>query len=262
MLGFKMFHTGHLSLFPEDVEFEKVYMLYLLKLSRKKEKAYQTSDFSVHFDEDECNGLWLSSSDFSAHLTEFHKHETEYLNSDLEDTRCGYEIVVPGYMIPLWFRNQSGDSLSFWIGSEFQALALCFAFDLPMGNTYSYVCDVRISINGFKRELKVQLFEEMSIDHLWFYYISKSSLQQLFKDMNLGSMNFVKVLCRVSCWTSESTKLPPIIRRCGFMKSKDGQFFHFPPMFGEKPDKAPLSKIEKNLIIRFLKENPKVLILH
>ena len=70
MLGFNMLHIRHLSHFPEDVEFET---------------AYQTFDFSVHFDEDECNGLWLSSSDFSAHLTEFHKHETKYLNSDLED---------------------------------------------------------------------------------------------------------------------------------------------------------------------------------
>ena len=170
----------------------------------------------LNSDEDEYNGLWLSSPDFSVHLTEFHKHETKYLNSDLEDTRCGHEIVVPGNMIPLSFTQQSGGSLSFWIGSEFHALALCFAFDLPRGNNCSYVCDVRISINGFKRELKSQLFEEMNIDHLWFYYIPQGSLQQLFKDLNLGSRNLLKVLCRISCWTSESTKVPPIIRRCGF----------------------------------------------
>ena len=170
----------------------------------------------LNSDEDEYNGLWLSSPDFSVHLTEFHKHETKYLNSDLEDTRCGHEIVVPGNMIPLSFTQQSGGSLSFWIGSEFHTLALCFAFDLPRGNNCSYVCDVRISINGFKRELKSQLFEEMNIDHLWFYYIPQGSLQQLYKDLNLGSRNLLKVLCRISCWTSESTKVPPIIRRCGF----------------------------------------------
>nr|POF26681.1 hypothetical protein CFP56_36994 [Quercus suber] len=65
-------------------------------------KAYLNSG------EDECDGLWLSSSDFSVHLTEFHKHETKYLNSDLEDTRCGYELVVPGYMFPFPFMYQSG----------------------------------------------------------------------------------------------------------------------------------------------------------
>ena len=230
MLGFRKF--GRLSYFPKDVtkniEFEKAYL---------------------NSDEDECNGLWLSSSDFSVHLTEFHKHETKYLISDLEDTRCGYEIVVPGNMIPLSFKYQSGGSISFWIGSEFQTLALCFAFHLPMGNTYSYVCDVHISINGFKRELKVQLFEEMSIDHLWFYFIPKSSLQQLFKDLNLGSWNFVKVLCRISCWTSESTKLPPIIRRCGFVKSEAARLVsNLSSMFGEKPDMAPLSKKNGNVI--------------
>lgn len=233
MLGFNL---GHLFRLPKEVtkyfEFEKVY-LSSIKLNRKKEKEYWNSD------EDECNGLWLSSSDFSVHLTEFHKHENKYLNSDLEDTRCGYEIVVPGHMIPLWFRNQSGDFISFFIGSKFQTLALCFAFDLPMGNTYSYVCDVHISINGFKRELKVQLFEEMSIDHLWFYYIPKSSLQQLFKDLNLGFRNSVEVLCRISCWTSESTKLLPIIRRCGFVKSEDGTQIH-PFIFGERPDVVAL----------------------
>ena len=191
------------------------------------------SDISVHVthwfhehetkylnsDGEECNRLWLSSSDFSVRVTEFHKQETKYLNSDLEDTRCGHEIVVPGNMIPMSFEHQSvGSSISFSVVLEFHTLALCFAFDQPMGNTYSYVCDVHIAINGFKRELKMQLFEEMNIDHLWFYYIPRSSLQQLFKDLNLGrlgSTNLVEVLCRISCWTSESTKLPPIIRRCG-----------------------------------------------
>lgn len=178
----------------------------------------------LNSDGDECSGLWLSPSDFSVHVTEFHKHETKYLNSDLEDTRCGYEIVVPGNMIPFGYQGV-GSYMSFSIDSEFHTLALGFAFDQPLGNTYSYVCDVHIAINGFERELKTQLFEEMNIDHLWFFYIPWSSLQQLFKDLNLGrlgSTDLVEVLCRISCWTSESTKLPPIIRRCGFsvMKSK------------------------------------------
>ncbi|KAK7833042.1 hypothetical protein CFP56_026044, partial [Quercus suber] len=168
MLGYKMLNRAHWSSFP--IEFEKY----------------------LNSDEDECNGLWLSSSDFSVHLTKFHKHETKYLNSDLEDTRCGYEFVVLGNMIPSPFMYKIGGSISFLIGSKFQSLALGFAFDLLMGNTYSYVCDVHISINGFKRELKVQLFEEMSIDHLWFYYIPQISLQQLFRDLNLGFRNFVK----------------------------------------------------------------------
>lgn len=183
-----------------------------------QEYAFENVKFKkedLNSDEDECNGLWFSSSDFSIHVTEFHKRETKYLNSDLEDTRCGYEIVAPGNMIPVLFEHRSGGSISFWIGSEFHTLALCFAFDLPRGNNYSYICDVHISINGFKRELKAQLFEEMNIGHLWFYYIPQSSLQQLFIDLNLDSWNFVKVLCRISCWTSENTKLPPIIRRCG-----------------------------------------------
>ncbi|XP_075657647.1 disease resistance protein Roq1-like [Castanea sativa] len=183
-----------------------------------QEYAFENVKFKkedLNSDEDESNGLWLSSSDFSVLVTEFHKRETKYLNSDLEDTRCGYEIVAPGNIIPVLFEHQSGGSISFWIGSEFHTLALCFAFGMPKRINYSYVCNVHISINGFKRELKAQLFEEMNIGHLWFYYIPQSSLQQLFKDLNLGSRNFVRVSCRISCWTSESTKLPPTIRRCG-----------------------------------------------
>ncbi|KAM3741455.1 hypothetical protein ACB098_08G178900 [Castanea mollissima] len=177
----------------------------------------------LNSDGDECSGLWLSPSDFSVHVTEFHKHETKYLNSDLEDTRCGYEIVVPGNMIP--FEHQSvGSSISFYVVSKFHILALCFAFDQPLGKTYSYICDVHIAINGFKWELKTQLFEEMNFDHLWFYYIPWRSLQQLFKDLNLGrlgSTNLVEVLCRISCWTSGNRKLPPIIRRCGVHMLRD-----------------------------------------
>ena len=209
-----------------------------------QEYAFENVKFKkedLNSDEDECNGLWFSSSDFSIHVTEFHKRETKYLNSDLEDTRCGYEIVAPGNMIPVLFEHRSGGSISFWIGSEFHTLALCFAFDLPRGNNYSYICDVHISINGFNRELKAQLFEEMYIGHLWFYYIPQSSLQQLFIDLNLDSWNFVKVLCRISCWTSEGTKLPPIIRRCGVRqicgcRSEDS-------IIGVKPANHPLDSI-------------------
>jgi hypothetical protein len=135
---------------------------------------------------------------------------------DLFDYReC--EFIVPGNEIPNWFNHQSaGSSISFLIGSEFPTFALCLAFGLEEDIPTVHFCDVDISINGIMQVLKLQVFPPMSSDHLWFYYRPGSSLQDLFKDLNLGDQNHVEVLCKVSLRGFDTRIISPsIIKRMG-----------------------------------------------
>ena len=159
---------------------------------------------------------FLSTSEFIVFKKVYFKSESLHVNSDGEDTRCEYEIVVPGNKVPKWFNHRSIESfISFSIGPEFPTISLCLAFGLLDDVLYEYLCDVNISINGTKRELKVRLFDAIRCDHLWFYYRPHSSLQLLFQDLNLGDRNHVEISCKISHWTSKPRQVVPIIKRLG-----------------------------------------------
>ena len=159
---------------------------------------------------------FLSTSEFIVFKKVYFKSESLHVNSDGEDTRCEYEIVVPGNKVPKWFNHRSIESfISFSIGPEFPTISLCLAFGLLDDVLYEYLCDVNISINGTKRELKVRLFDAIRCDHLWFYYRPHSSLQPLFQDLNLGDRNHVEISCKISYWTSKPRQVVPIIKRLG-----------------------------------------------
>ena len=159
---------------------------------------------------------FLSTSEFIVFKKVYFKSESLHVNSDGEDTRCEYEIVVPGNKVPKWFNHRSIESfISFSIGPEFPTISLCLAFGLLDDVLYEYLCDVNISINGTKRELKVRLFDAIRCDHLWFYYRPHSSLQPLFQDLNLGDRNHVEISCKISHWTSKPRQVVPIIKRLG-----------------------------------------------
>lgn len=107
---------------------------------------------------------FLSTSEFIVFKKVYFKSESLHVNSDGEDTRCEYEIVVPGNKVPKWFNHRSIESfISFSIGPEFPTISLCLAFGLLDDVLYEYLCDVNISINGTKRELKVRLLMQLGV---------------------------------------------------------------------------------------------------
>ena len=133
---------------------------------------------------------------------------------------CEYSFDVTGDEndIPNWFNHQrDGNLLSFTIGPEFPTIAVCTAFGIQ--DSYCELCHYRdctpsqdcerqhgfdrrfdyhviISINGTKRR-----FERKSIckykrsGHLTFSCRPQSSLQELFRDLQLKDRNHVEILC-------------------------------------------------------------------
>ncbi|XP_030938683.1 disease resistance-like protein DSC1 [Quercus lobata] len=143
-----------------------------------------------------------------------------------------YNIIVPEKKIPKWFNHQSIESsISFWVGPKFPTFAFCIAFHLvPLKDSYanndkcgslrddiiSWVCVVNISINGHMQPFMRQpIFQGLKCDHLWFYGVPQSQLQQKFGDLLQGDQNHVKVSCKISHWTSEFGNFAPIIARMG-----------------------------------------------
>nr|POE54587.1 putative wrky transcription factor 19 [Quercus suber] len=141
-----------------------------------------------------------------------------------------YSIIVPEKKIPEWFNHQSIESsISFWIGPEFSTFAFYIAFHLvPLKESYankwgslrddiiSWVCAVNISINGHKQPfMQPPIFQCLKCDHLWFYGVPHSQLQEKFGDLLQGDQNHVGVSCKISHWTSEFGKFAPVIARMG-----------------------------------------------
>ena len=175
---------------------------------------------------------FLSTSEFIVFKNLYFKSESLHVNSDGEDTRCETEIVAPGNKVPKWFNHQSIESsISFWVGPKFPTFAFCIAFHLvPLKNSYannekcgslrddiiSWVCVVNISINGHMQPFMRQpIFQGLKCDHLWFYGVPQSQLQQKFGDLLQGDQNHVEVSCKISHWTSEFGKFAPVVARMG-----------------------------------------------
>ncbi|XP_030936167.1 disease resistance-like protein DSC1 [Quercus lobata] len=143
-----------------------------------------------------------------------------------------YDIRVPGKKIPKWFNHKSTESsILFRVGPEFPTFALCVVFHLvPLKDNFanndkygsvhddiiSWVCDLRIFINGHKQPLiERAFFPHLKCDHLWFYGEPHGQLQRKFKDLMQGDQNHVEISCKISHWTSESGKFAPMIARMG-----------------------------------------------
>ncbi|KAL0009448.1 hypothetical protein SO802_010950 [Lithocarpus litseifolius] len=121
-----------------------------------------------------------------------------------------YDVRVPGKKIPEWFNHQSTEStILFWVGPEFPIFALCVAFHLvPLKDSYadndsygfvhddiiSWVCDLRIFINGHKRPLLERaFFRFLKCDHILFLGMPHSQLQRKFGDLMQGDRNHVEI---------------------------------------------------------------------
>ena len=152
-----------------------------------------------------------------------------YLASDLAEV---YDIKVPGKKIPKWFNHQSTEStILFWVGPEFPIVALCVVFHLvPLKDSYidndsygfvrddiiSWVCDLRIVINGHKRPfIESAFFRFLKCDHMWFLGTPHSQLLRKFGDLMQGDRNHVEISCKISHWTSEFGKFAPMVARMG-----------------------------------------------
>ena len=59
------------------------------------------------------------------------------------------------------------------------------------------------------------IFQCLKCDHLWFYGVPHSQLQQKFGHLMQGDQNHVEVLCKISHWTSELRNFAHVIASMG-----------------------------------------------
>ena len=128
---------------------------------------------------------------------------------------CEYSFEVTGDEndIPNWFNHQrDGNFISFLIGPEFPTIALCIAFGIQ-DSLCIFGYHVIISINGRERMFQRNFIKiDRSFGHLSFSCIPQSSLQQLFRDLQLTDRNHVEILCETFHIVQ---KIAPIIERIG-----------------------------------------------
>ncbi|XP_075646075.1 disease resistance protein Roq1-like isoform X2 [Castanea sativa] len=128
---------------------------------------------------------------------------------------CEYRFVVSGDEndIPNWFNHQrDGNLISFWIGPEFPIIALCIAFGTQVYPDY-FRYHVFVSINNSEQTFERKfIFKHKRSGHLVFCYRPQSSLQELFRDLQLTDRNHVQILCKPF---APSRRLAPIVKWIG-----------------------------------------------
>ena len=153
------------------------------------------------------------------------------------DSLCEYDFEVTGDEndIPNWFNHQTdGNLLSFTIGPEFPTIAVCTAFGIQ--DSYCELCHYRdytpfkkqdceafhgfdrsfdyhviISINGTERRFeRKSIRKDKRSGHLTFSCRPQSSLQELFRDLQLKDRNHVEILCE-----TVSSSIDPRPQRIG-----------------------------------------------
>ena len=122
--------------------------------------------------------------------------------------------------IPNWFNHQrDGNLISFTIGPEFPTIALCIAFGTPDPDYNSFDYHVFVSINGSERTFETKNVETGFFGgHLGFCCRPQSSLQELFRDLQLTDRNLVKILCEAfpeDHYSSSIDIAAPIVKRIG-----------------------------------------------
>ena len=140
-------------------------------------------------------------------------HSFPMLTCDL-DVLCEYSFEVTGDEndIPNWFNHQrDGYLISFSIGPEFPTIALCIAFGIQ-DSFCEFNYYVIISINGSARMFERKFIAiERNFGRLSFSCRPQSSLQELFRDLQLTDRNHVEILCI----PFHPSKIAPIVERIG-----------------------------------------------
>ncbi|KAL0006621.1 hypothetical protein SO802_008123 [Lithocarpus litseifolius] len=119
--------------------------------------------------------------------------------SGRQTCRCEYSFKATADEndIPNWFNHQrDGNLISFSIGPEFPTIALCVAFEFRKQDYGDFDYYVFVSINGSERMFERKIIEiDRSLGHLCFSCRPQSSLQELFRDLQLTDRNHVEILC-------------------------------------------------------------------
>ena len=146
----------------------------------------------------------------------------------------GFEVTGDENDIPNWFNHQrDGNLISFTIGPEFPTIAVCTAFGIQ--DSYCELCHYRdytpfkkqdceafhgfdrsfdyhviISINGTERRFeRKSIRKDKRSGHLTFSCRPQSSLQELFRDLQLKDRNHVEILCETVPHSSVEDFPPP-----------------------------------------------------
>ena len=134
---------------------------------------------------------------------------------------CKYSFDVTGDEndIPYWFNHQrDGNLISFTIGPEFPTIALCIAFGIQDSDSCFHYY-VSVSINGSERTFeRKSCFTATSIGRLGFCVRPQSSLQELFRDLQLTDRNYVEILSEAFPGDHFSSSIDiavPIVKRIG-----------------------------------------------
>ena len=103
----------------------------------------------------------------------------KYVNNEIPS--CGFN------------HQRNGNLVSFLIGPEFPAIALCVAFE---SHFYVSCYDSIISINGSKRRITTKMNDYNKESKGMCF--SSISLLELFEGFNLGDQNLVEIFCETS----------------------------------------------------------------
>ncbi|XP_065634980.1 disease resistance protein RUN1-like isoform X2 [Quercus suber] len=152
----------------------------------------------------------------TSHMLMFPHSSTMYGTHLYCFRECSFEVAGRKNDIPNWFNHQrDGNLISFSIGPEFPTIALCIAFGMQ---DFLCNCDyyVFISINGRERMFEVR--KNTRRWHLCFICRPQSTLQGLFRDLQLTDRNHVEIRCEpfnASYYPSSREKIAPIVERIG-----------------------------------------------
>ncbi|KAL4601308.1 hypothetical protein ACB092_11G262900, partial [Castanea dentata] len=138
--------------------------------------------------------------------------------SGRQTRHCEYSFEVTGDEndIPNGFNHQrDGNLISFSIGPEVPTIAVCIAFGIQDSNC-NFEFYVFVSINGSKRTFERKFIRmDRSFGHLSFSCGPQSSLQELFRDLQLTDQNHVEILCETFNPFSSPREIGPTVKRIG-----------------------------------------------
>ncbi|KAF3961513.1 hypothetical protein CMV_013873 [Castanea mollissima] len=165
-----------------------------------------------------ANCISLNSQSLTKLFLQFGRNLGVAPNMKCLAVKCN--VLVDSHSHQIDYSSQLPFSKFFLIEEELLPLKDGYANNDKCGSLLddiiSWICVVNIFINGHKRPFMQQpIFQCLKCDHLWFYGVPHSQLQQKFGDLMQGDRNHVEVSCKISHWASEFGNFAPVIARMG-----------------------------------------------